>query len=73
MRRHIAFKGMWQPANSPLECSSHKWGKHILSSTDRLFHCFTTLQCNLTHKMLQAEIETQVTLCQSDILTQSHL
>ena len=39
---------------------------YILSSTDRLFSCITTHQSGETHKILQAGIETLVTLCQSD-------
>ena len=47
---------------------------YIQSATDRLFHCITTLQCGQTCKMLQAKIETYLTLCQADDipLSQSH-
>ena len=37
----------------------------ILSSTDRLFRCITTLQCGQTHRMLHAGIETGLTLSQT--------
>ena len=35
---------------------------YILSSTDRLFCCLTTLQCGKTHKILPAGIEAHPTL-----------
>ena len=44
---------------------------YILSSTDRLFHCITTLQYGWTCKILYAGNETRLTLRQSDILPQS--
>ena len=34
----------------------------MLSSTDRLFHCITTLQCGYTRRALEAGIETHPTL-----------
>ena len=38
---------------------------YILSSTDRLSLCITTLQCDLTHEVLQTRIEIRLTLRQS--------
>ena len=46
---------------------------YILSSTNRLFRCITTLQCSYTREMLQAGIETRLSLRQSDILPQRYL
>ena len=43
-------------------------GMYILSSTNTLFCCITTLQCEQTREMLQVGIETRLTLRQSDIL-----
>ena len=40
-------------------------GAYILSSTQRLFCCITTLLCGQTHKMLEAGIETCPTLRQT--------
>ena len=45
---------------------------YILSSIGRLFRCITTLQCGYTREMLQAGIEAQLTLSQSDILPQNY-
>ena len=46
---------------------------YILSSTDRLFRCITNFLCNKRREMLQAKIETRLTLILSDFLLQSHL
>ena len=45
---------------------------YILPSTNRLFRCITTLPCGQTRKMLQVEIETRLTLRQSNISSQNH-
>ena len=43
--------------NSSARVLNHKWGAYILSSTDRLFRCITTLQCGKTRRTLLARIE----------------
>ena len=45
---------------------------YILSSTDRLFRCITTLQYSSTSGMLPAEIETRLNLYELYILPNSH-
>ena len=43
----------------------------VLSSTDRLFHCITTLSCGYTRWMLQAGIET-VSMCPRLCMVNNH-
>ena len=45
---------------------------YTVSSTDRLFRCITTHQRGETREMLQAEVETRLTLRQSDILPENY-
>ena len=40
----------------------------MLSVRDRLFYCVATLQCGITHGMLQGCIETHLTLRQLDAI-----
>ena len=44
---------------------------YILSFTDKIFY-ITALWCTYTREMLQVEIKTWLTLCQSDIIPESH-
>ena len=53
----------WQLLIPSPECSTPGRGVYVLLSTERLFCCITTFQCALTHRMLQAGIETHLTLC----------
>ena len=45
---------------------------YVLSITDRLFCCITTLQCGSTHERFQAGIKAWLTLHHLDMLPQSH-
>ena len=66
--KSFAFTSLWHGPFPIRVLNTRGGGISILSSTDRLLCCITTLQCGQTLKMLQAGIENRVIFRQSDIL-----